>query len=207
MPAETPSDHERLEDHKLRLVAGTHSDVIEDVHVVHDAATAKRMNSPQAKYQVVPGRSRSPGYYGNESQKGKEDKFVGGYWNDNCDVNYEKTPNLRATTGGNKAEKVEPRPELFLSEEAEKKSKKKRKDAEEKARSISPDTKQTRSKRVYLTQDEIARQTIIRAREMVSTNTKFRTRELSSVEAGLFRSPFAVPLVTEKMRREADLPY
>ena len=51
------------------------------------------------------------------------------------------------------------------------------------------------------------KKTIIRAREVVSTNTKFRTRELSSVEAGLFRSPFAMPLVTEKMRREADLPY
>jgi hypothetical protein len=212
VPAGTPSpDHVYHGDHIIHTFAGNHSDGTDGiivVHAHHDVSTAKRMNSPEAKYKVVPGRSSSPGYYGNESQKGKEDRFVGGYWNDNCDVQYEKTATLRSTTGGNVAVKVEPRPELFLDEaEKEKKRKKKKKAAEEKARSMSPDEKPAGPKRVYLTQDEIARQTIIRAREVVSTNTKFRTRELSSVEAGLFRSPFAMPLVTEKMRREADLPY
>ena len=51
--------------------------------------------------------------------------------------------------------------------------------------------------------DVAARKAIITARNAVSSSTKFRTRKLSETEAGLFRSPFAMPLVTEKIRREA----
>ena len=51
--------------------------------------------------------------------------------------------------------------------------------------------------------DEAARTAIISARNAVSSSTKFRTRKLTETEAGLFRSPFAMPLVTEKIRREA----
>jgi len=212
VPAGTPSpDHMKHgEAHEIHTLAGADqysSDGVIIAHTHHDVSVVKRMNSPQAQYRVVPNRSTSPGYYGNESQKSKEGKFVGGYWNDNCDVQYQKTPSLRSTAVGNVAVKAEPRPELFLDEdeEEEKERKKKKKAAKEKARSLSPEEKPAGPRRVFLTQDEVARKTIIRAREVVSTSTKFRTRQLTEVEAGLFRSPFAIPLVTEKMRREADM--
>ena len=208
VPAGTPSlDHVPHGTHKIHTFAGNHNDSSDGVivvHVHHDKSTAERMNSPNAIYKAVPNRSRSPGYYGNEKQFGKEQNFVGGYWNDNTDIQYQPMATLRSTTGGNVKEVVEPRPELFLDEEEKERKRKKAKEA--KGRQKSPENKDGGKKpmRIYLTSDEIARQTIIRAREVVSTNTKFRTRQLSEVEAGLFRSPFAIPLVTEKMRKEAE---
>ena len=197
-----------LANNKIRSLTAAPVSALEPetlIHAHHDVSVATRMNSPKSVYRVVPGRSRSPGYYGNENQKGKEHEFVGGYWNDNTDVAHDKPPTLRSTTGGNPAHKIEPRPELFVDEEAERKRKKKAKEA--KAAQDSADEKEGRKspKRVYHSAEEIARKTIIKAREVVSTNTKFRTRQLTEVEAGLFRSPFAVPLITEKMRREADM--
>lgn len=166
------------------------------------------MNSPSARYRIVPGRSSSPGFFGGINQKGEEEDIVGGYWNDNTDVQYEGEPNLRATSDhSNDYPKPEPRPELFLDEAVEKERKRRKKikaDKERRKRAEEGSPEPKGSRREYPTSNEVARRTIVRAREIVSTQTKFRTRKLSEVEAGLFRSPFAVPLVTETMRNRAE---
>ncbi len=214
VPVGTPSmdkDHHGHA-HKIHSFAGNHNDGSDGVTMIHahhaEQTVAQRMNSPSAKYRVMPNRSSSPGFFGGSNQKGHEQEFVGGYWNDNTDVQYEGEKNLKSTSNhSNEYPKVEPRPELFLDEAKEKERKRRKKlkiekEKEKRAEQGSPQPKGPR--REYPTADEVARRTIVRAREIVSTKTKFRTRKLTEVEAGLFRSPFAVPLVTETMRNRAE---
>lgn len=49
--------------------------------------------------------------------------------------------------------------------------------------------------------EAVARKAITDARFQVSSSSKFRSRPLSDVEISLISSPFAIPLVTEKMKR------
>ena len=50
----------------------------------------------------------------------------------------------------------------------------------------------------------VARKAITNARINVSSSSKFRSRPMTDIEIALIHSPFAVPLVTEKMKREKE---
>lgn len=152
-------------------------------------------------YKPMPGRSKAPGFFGNETQHSSGKEFAAVAWNDNTDFDRSAVENT-VLPG---MERTEAKPVLFKDDRGPAN--------EEKVRSRSPGKKntasdldgETASKKFApaVKPDTAARTAIISARNAVSSSTKFRTRKLTDTEAGLFRSPFAMPLVTEKIRREA----
>jgi hypothetical protein len=176
-------------------------------------------------YKPLPGRSNAPGYFGNKDQK--DDTAIIGYaWNDNTDIVYNEE-HVAFDKLGDK------RPELYIDKVDQKDAKGNKSvspivttsdnehvvglnedllggsmdsienNGSNQNNSISP-TKRRKKPIVIKKADDVARETIIQARELHSSSTKFRTRKLSDVEAGLFRSPFAKPLVTAAMRKAAE---
>jgi len=52
--------------------------------------------------------------------------------------------------------------------------------------------------------EKVAREAIKKGRELTSSSSKFRNRPMTDTELSLIHSPFAVPLVTDKMKKEGE---
>jgi hypothetical protein len=174
-------------------------------------------------YKPKAGRSKAPGFFGNEAQAAGGALFDA--WNDNVDVDRNAIASTLIPSIS-----VDDAPPLFKFDD--KMGKPGSPKATRKGHEGSPATAGARGsgdgdnvggecsgggndattdlpvspnkKYGIKTAEETARETIIKAREVVSTKSAFRNRKLSAVEAGLFRSPFAKPLVTAKMKMEAE---
>ena len=168
--------------------------------------TPKKVLPVAETYKPMPGRSKAPGFFGNEAQQATGREYAAVAWNDNTDVD-RAAIECTVLPG---MEMRDEKPVLFKGDGGGTEPA-----SEERARSRSPgkgakDTIGTAGEEESpkkfapaVKPDDAARKAIITARNAVSSSTKFRTRKLSETEAGLFRSPFAMPLVTEKIRREA----